>query len=87
MFMKSGKRQGKIHREGKGRLDITVKDIRAAQKGDAKAWNRILEYFRPRIRVMVYQYRPGYTAQDYRDRKTAAEAALLETLMNFKLRC
>ncbi len=87
MTMKTGNRQGKFHRGRRGRLTLTVKDIRDAQNGDAKAWERIREYFKPRIRVMVYQYRPGYTAQDYRDRKMAAEAALLETLMNFKLRC
>ena len=68
-------------------MNLTVRDISDAQKGDVRAWNRIREYFKPRIRVMVYQYRPGYTAQDYRDRKTAAEAALLEALMNFKIRC
>ena len=87
MTMKAGNQQEKIRRGQRGRLNLTVKDISDAQKGDVRAWNRIREYFRPRIRVMVYKYRPGYTAQDYRDRKTASEAALLEALMNFKVHC
>ena len=86
MSPKTKKNEGKQERR-KGQPLITVQDIRAAQNGDGSAWKRIRRYFMPRIRVMVYQYRPGYTAQDYRDRQNSAEAALLEALMNFEIRC
>lgn len=68
-------------------MGFTIRDIIAAQSGSVRAWHRIRGYFMPRIRQMVYRYRPGYTAQDYRDRKRAVESALLEAVMNFEIRC
>ena len=61
-------------------------DILAAQNGDTDAWYRIRAYFMPGIRRLVYRHRPGYTAQDYRDKQTIAESALLEAVMKFDFR-
>lgn len=72
-------------RRGGRRLMFDVRDILAAQKGDAKAWQRIKEYFKPRIRVMVYEFHQGYTPKDYEERQAIAEATLLESLMKFRV--
>lgn len=67
-----------------GECGFNERDIVAAQNGDTEAWNKIHKHFMPYIRIIVYRHHPGYTAQDYNDRKKAAEAALLEAVMNFK---
>lgn len=61
-------------------------DIIAVQNGDTGAWHRILGYFMPEIKRMVYRHRPGYTLQDYRDKQRSVEAALLEAVMRFHVR-
>lgn len=67
-------------------VDFDERDIIAAQNGDTGAWYRIRAHFMPGIRSLVYRYRPGYTAQDYRDRQNVAESALLEAVMKFDFR-
>ncbi len=80
------KTKAKTNRKKNGvRLTFRVRDILAAQKGDAEAWQRIKAYFKPRIRVMVYEFHQGYTPKDYEERQAIAEATLLESLMKFKV--
>ncbi len=72
----------------RGRKDVgfNAYDIIAVQNGDAGAWRRILGYFMPEIKRLVYRHRPGYTLQDYRDKQRSVEAALLEAVMKFHVR-
>ncbi|MBQ7479414.1 MAG: helix-turn-helix domain-containing protein [Selenomonadaceae bacterium] len=84
--MATGKQRSKKEKTRENRTNIISGDIIAAQNGNSDAWNRILDYFMPRINYLVYQHRPGYTAQDYIDCSNVAKSALLEAVMTFKIR-
>jgi len=84
MRVKTKRRKIKASKASNAEWGFNERDIVAAQNGDTEAWNKIHKHFMPYIRIIVYRHHPGYTAQDYNDRKKAAEAALLEAVMNFK---